>query len=46
MLTFEKIKLYFEKGLWNAQMVQKAVEKQVITAAQAAEITGEAGQNA
>lgn len=38
MLTVEKIRLYFAQGLWNAAMVQKAVEKQVITQAQADEI--------
>ncbi len=41
MLTFEKIKLYFEKGLWNAQMVQAAVVKGKLTTEQAAEIVGE-----
>lgn len=30
-MTYEHIKYYFEAGLWNAAMVQKAVKKGVIT---------------
>jgi hypothetical protein len=32
--------MYFEKGLWNAQMVKMAVKKGVITKDQYKEITG------
>ncbi|URN83477.1 XkdX family protein [Acetobacterium wieringae] len=40
MLTFEKIKLYFDRGLWTAEMVANAVVKGKITADQYKEITG------
>ena len=40
MLNFEKIKLYYDRKLWNAQMVAMAVVKNVITAEQYKEITG------
>lgn len=40
-MTYEQIKKNFEKKLWNKQMVAKAVEKEVITAEQYEEITGE-----
>lgn len=39
-MTYERVKFYFEKGLWNAQMVKMAVKKGVITKEQYAEITG------
>ena len=39
-MSFERIKMYFEAGLWNAQMVRMAVKKGVITKAQYTEITG------
>ncbi len=42
MLTFEKIKAYYESGIWSKQMVANAVVKGVITAEQYKEITGEA----
>lgn len=37
---FEKIKKWYKQGLWTAQMVEKAVEKGVLTAAQAEEVLG------
>lgn len=37
---YEKIKKFYEKGLWTAEMVQQAVEKGVITQEQADEILG------
>ena len=39
-MNFEKIKYYFEAGLWNAAMVKMAVKKGVITKEEYAEITG------
>lgn len=41
MNKFEKVRSYFEKGLWFASMVRNAVLKGWITAAQFTEITGE-----
>lgn len=41
-MNFETIKKNYDKGLWNKQMVAKAVEKGVITSQQYQEITGEA----
>lgn len=40
MLTFEKIKSYFDRGLWSAEMVANAVVKGKITAEGYATITG------
>jgi hypothetical protein len=40
-MTFETIKKNYDRKLWNKQMVGKAVEKNVITAVQYQEITGE-----
>lgn len=40
MLTFEKIKSYFDRRLWTAEMVANAVVKGKITADQYKEITG------
>jgi uncharacterized XkdX family phage protein len=40
-MNFETIKKNYDKGLWNKQMVAKAVEKGVITSQQYQEITGE-----
>ena len=37
----EKIKRWYEQGLWTKDMVRKAVEKEVITAEEYKEITGE-----
>lgn len=39
-MTYEKVKYYFDAGLWNANMVKTAVKKGVITKAQYTEITG------
>ena len=35
---YEKIKRWYQQGLWTAQMVQNAVKKGVLTAEEAAEI--------
>ena len=40
-MSFERIKYYFDAGLWNKQMVKMAVRKGVITTEQFTEITGE-----
>ena len=37
---YEKIKDYYELGLWNEQRVREAVAKNVITPEQFKEITG------
>ena len=37
---YEKIKKYYELGMWNEQKVRDAVNKNVITAEQFKEITG------
>ena len=37
---FEKIKKYYNAGVWSEQRVREAVAKNVITAAQFKEITG------
>ncbi len=37
---FEKIKKYYETGVWSKQRVREAVAKNVITAEQFKEITG------
>ena len=37
---FEKIKKYYDAGVWSEQRVREAVAKNVITAAQFKEITG------
>ena len=39
---FEKVKGYYEKGLWNKVMVRNAVVKNWITAEEYELITGEA----
>lgn len=39
-MSYERIKYYYNAGLWNAAMVKKAVRKGVITKAQFEEITG------
>lgn len=36
---YEKIAKWYAQGLWSAKMVQDAVEKGVLTQAQAKEIT-------
>jgi len=40
-MTFEKIKNYYDKGLWTKDMVRNAVVKGKITEAQYKLITGE-----
>lgn len=40
-MSYEKIKYYFNAGLWNASMVKMAVRKGVISTAQFEEITGQ-----
>ncbi|MBR1437269.1 MAG: XkdX family protein [Synergistaceae bacterium] len=37
---FEKIKKYYEEGLWSEQRVREAVAKNVISADQFKQITG------
>ena len=37
---FEKIKKYYDSGVWSEQRVREAVAKNVITAEQFKEITG------
>lgn len=37
----EKIKKWYKQGLWTADMVQKAVEKGILTEEEAAEILAE-----
>lgn len=39
-MSFERIKMYYEAGNWNAAMVKNAVKKGIITKAQYTEITG------
>lgn len=38
---YEKVKKYYDKGLWNLEMVRNAVVKKWITAEEFKEITGE-----
>lgn len=39
-MNFERIKYYFEAGLWSAPMVKTAVKKGVISKEQYTKITG------
>lgn len=41
MSKFEKVKFYYDNGLWNISRVRNAVVKNWITAAEFEEITGE-----
>ena len=41
MSKFEKVKYYYDNGLWNINRVRNAVVKSWITAAEFEEITGE-----
>jgi uncharacterized XkdX family phage protein len=41
MSRFEKVKMYYDAGLWDKMRVRNAVEKEWITAAEYEEITGE-----
>ena len=43
-MTYEMVKRNFDRKLWNAAMVRKAVEKGVITPEQFEVITGESYQ--
>ena len=43
-MTYEMVKRNFDRKLWNASMVRKAVEKGVITPEQFETITGESYQ--
>ena len=43
-MTYEMVKRNFDRKLWNAAMVRKAVEKGVITTEQFEEITGDSYQ--
>lgn len=40
-MSFERIKYYYNAGLWNVQMVKTSVKKGVITKEQFLEIVGE-----
>ena len=40
-MNFERVKYYFEAGLWSKPMVKMAVKKGVITKEQFKEITSE-----
>ena len=40
-MSFDRIKYFYNAGLWNKQMVKMAVRKGVITPEQYEEITGE-----
>ncbi len=41
----DKIKKWYDKGLWTGTMVRQAVEKGVLTAREAGAILGEVGEN-
>ena len=41
-MNYERVKYYFDAGLWGKPMVKMAVRKGVITKEQYHEITGEA----
>ena len=40
-MSYERVKYYYEAGLWSLPMVKNAVRKGVITLEQFEEITGE-----
>lgn len=40
-MSFERVKYYYEAGLWSIPMVKVAVRKGVITKEQYREITGD-----
>ena len=44
-MNYERIKYYYEAGLWSLPMVKMAVRKGVITKEQYKEITGEEYQS-
>ena len=39
-MSFERVKYYYDAGLWSKPMVKTAVKKGIITKEQYAEITG------
>ena len=39
-MSYERVKYYYEAGLWSIGMVKTAVKKGIITKDQYAEITG------
>ena len=41
MLDFNMIKSFYDKGLWNAQLVRMSVRKGILTEEQASEILEE-----
>lgn len=41
-MSFERVKAYYEAGMWSKPMVKMAVRKGVITKEQYTEIVGEA----
>lgn len=41
-MSYERIKYYYEAGLWSKPMVKMAVRKGIITKDEYREITGEA----
>lgn len=41
-MTYETIKMYYDKGYWTISMVRQAVVKKVITKTQFKKITGTA----
>lgn len=40
-MSYERVKYYYEEGLWSKPMVKMAVRKGVITREEYTEITGE-----
>ena len=40
-MTYERVKYYYDAGLWNKSMVKMSVRKGIITKTQYKEITGE-----
>lgn len=40
-MSYERVKYYYNAGLWSLPMVKMAVRKGIITKAQFKEITGE-----
>lgn len=41
MTKYERLKRYYEKGLWNKEMIRNAVIKKWLTEEEYKEITGE-----
>lgn len=40
-MSYERIKFFYEIGMWNKPMVKNAVKRDIITKEQYKEITGE-----